>query len=365
MESILFTILKSAISAKTLDSAELSSLTETEWKKLFNLSVQQGVRAVALEAISQSPLSTVMPKPIKMKWLASVMGVEDAYHSRLQKAAEFAKLMASKGLHTLTLKGAAVSTYYPESSHREFGDLDAYLFYGTPQQVKWGSGYEQGNVWAEEFGAKVSRGHYKHSHVTFKGLMIENHQYFLPIRGNKSIKELEKYLRTIAFNTTDIKYVGNTKLLIPSSDFNALFLTAHAMNHFLYETVRLRHVCDWALFLKAEQDNVDWKKFYQWCDKMHYTHFVNCLNYICHHYLGIELCTGLSEDGQYVDRVLDDIWAGDNVYNKGYSNLRIRLEVVRNFFQSSWKYSKICKKNAFVSLLSHGIGVLFDRNPVV
>lgn len=364
MRHLLITILNSAINDYPIEYNPYSKLTEIEWKELYYLSAQQGVKAVVLEALNRSQLATDIPKSIKMKWLAAVMGVEDAYFNRLQKASEFSELMAKNGLHTLTLKGAAISTYYPTPSHREFGDLDAYLFSGSPHDVKWGSGYEQGNVLSEKSGAKVERDHYKHSHITFKGMMIENHQYFLPIRGNKSIKELEKHLRTIAFNN-DIRYVENTKLLIPSPDFNALFLTAHAMNHFLYETIRLRHVCDWALFLKTEQENVDWNKFYHWCDKMRYTHFVNCLNYICHHYLGIELCASLSEDGQYVDKVLDDIWNGDNVYNKGYSNLRIRLEIVKNFFQSSWKYSKICKKNALVSLMSHGIGMLLDRNPKV
>ena len=195
--------------------------------------------------------------------------------------------------------------------------------------------------------------------------MIENHQFFLPVRGNKKVKELEKHLRDIAFTKGKHKYAEGTNLLIPSADFNALFLIAHAMNHFLYETIRMRHICDWAFFLKEEQGNVDWKTFYHWCDKMSYTRFVNTINYICHHFLGIELCEDLNEDKAYVDRVLNDIWYADNIYNKHKSKIGIRLAVARNFFHSAWKHRKMCDENPLLSLVRHCIGLLFDRTPNV
>lgn len=349
-----------------------SKLSEKEWNTLFELSSQQGIKAIVLNAISQSSLSVQIPKSIKMKWLASVVRVEDEYHNRLQKAAEFAELMAGKGLNTLTLKGVAISTYYPEPSHREFGDLDAYLFAGIPIQVQWGSGYEPGNGFAEKAGAKVQRGHYKHSHVHFKGLMIENHQYFLPIRGNKSTKELEKHLREIAINIDEVKYVDNTKLLIPSADFNALFLTAHAMNHFLYESIKMRHVLDWALFVKAEYKHVDWKSFWEWCDKMHYTRFVECINWICEQKIGMDkevmqiVKTGhvsTFDVEKWGQRILDDIFDGDSVYNKGNSTLIVRLNLAKNFFQSAWKYRYIAQKNFIIDLLRQGTAMIWDRNP--
>lgn len=58
-----------------------------------------------------------------------------------------------------------------------------------------------------------------------------------------------------------IKLEETKGLYMPSANFNALFLTAHAMNHFLYESIKVRHVLDWALFIKTEHDNVDWTIF--------------------------------------------------------------------------------------------------------
>jgi hypothetical protein len=70
-----------------------------------------------------------------------------------KRSAEFARLMEEKGLHTLVLKGIAVSTYYPNPLHREFGDLDCYLFEGNPENtIIWENCYEKGNVAGETAG---------------------------------------------------------------------------------------------------------------------------------------------------------------------------------------------------------------------
>ena len=365
-EEILFALLQMALHGQPVTDIDWKTVTEQEWKEVFLLSIKQGVRAVAFDGIGKIEIPIALDKGLKMKWVGAVMGLENAFHKKKQAASDFAAAMDGNSLHTMVLKGLSFSTYYPEPSHREFGDLDCYIVPGSLPDVEWGHGYEQGNVVAENIGAAVRRSYYKHSHISYKGLAIENHQYFLPIRGKKADKALERHLRSVAFPSDyEPRYVGESKLLIPSADFNALFMTAHSMNHFLYETIRLRHVCDWALLLKAEQDRVDWESFYRWCDKMHYTRFVNCLNYICHHCLGIELCDALKEDAGHAALVLNEIWRGENLYNRGYGKFVARILLVKNFFQSSWKYRKICQRSALGSLLTHGVGVLFDRNPTV
>lgn len=367
MKSKLLKIIHAAINELPLDETEFSALTDAEWNDLFQLSARQGVKAVAFEAVSKLPASVSLPRQLKIQWFGAAVGVENEYHNRLKISTEFAERAAANGLHTLVLKGLAAGTYYPIPAHREFGDLDCYLFKGDFADIQWGSGYEPGNVVAEEAGAKVERGHYKHSHISYKRMLIENHQFFLPIRGKKDMKELERHLRSVALpRGEEVRYVEGTRLIIPSADFNALFLTAHAMNHFLYETIRLRQMCDWALFLKAEQQRVDWKEFYQWCDKMHYTRFVNSLNYICHHYLGVELCSELKEDEYHAEMVLNDMWEGDSLYNKKHaSRFHFRMELAMNFIRSSWKYSRIYQKNAYLSLATQGISMLLDKNPKV
>ena len=376
IEELFFYILSAVVQDAPLDAQRFNAVTPEEWTELFRLSKMQGVTAVVFEKLSAAfDECEDFPRPLKaltLNWYAQSQSIERKMATIHKRSEEFAGLMEEKGLQTLVLKGIAVSSYYPNPLHREFGDLDCYLFEGTVDNIRWGSGYEKGNLLAEELGAHVRRGHYKHSHVVFKKQEIENHQYFLPIRGSKANKALEKQLRKCV-DTNGFQAKEGTALLCPNADFNALFLTAHAMNHFLYESVKVRHLLDWALFLKAEQENVDWDLFWIWCDKMHFTRFVQCLHIICEKYLGLCLpqhpgqtkeMSSLGLEG-LAERVLADILTGDNVYNKGYKGLRARIEIAKGFFMSRWKYEDVCGKNMIFSLLKQIAAFFFDRNPQI
>lgn len=376
IEKKFFYILGAIVQEKTLESQHFNDVTPEEWAELFRLSKTQGVTAVVFEKLSAAfdecgdfPRP---PKALTLNWYAQSQSIERKMAAIHKRSEEFAGLMEEKGLQTLVLKGIAVSSYYPNPLHREFGDLDCYLFEGTVDNIRWGSGYEKGNLLAEELGAHVRRGHYKHSHVVFKKQEIENHQYFLPIRGSKANKALEKQLRkcveTKGFHTKE-----GTALLCPNADFNALFLTAHAINHFLYESVKVRHLLDWALFMKAEQENVDWDLFWTWCDNMHFTRFVQCLHIICEHYMDLRLpqhpgqtkeMSSLGLEG-LANRVLADILIGDNVYNKGNSNLMVRLNLVKNFFASAWKYHRVVQKCMLTDLVRQVTATVWDKHPEI
>lgn len=377
IEELLLYILGAVIHDLPLDAVRFMNVTKEEWAELYRLSKAQGVTAVVFDKLSRAySESEEFPRPPKeqtLKWYAQSMAIEKKMSKIRSLSAEFAERMAEEGLHTLVLKGIAISTYYPNPLHREFGDLDCYLFEKNHDEVKWESGYERGNVAAEGMGALVRRGHYKHSHVVFKKLEIENHQFFLPIRGSRQNKELERQLRNCIDEKKNDGYVAldGTNLLCPNANFNALFLTAHAMNHFLYESVKVRHLLDWALFLKAEHENVDWGMFWKWCDKMHYTRFVECLNHVCRTHF--DMClpplgdSVKSDSSAMVDslsvRVIRDIFNGDSVYNKGNSNMMVRLNLVRNFFASAWKYRLVAQRCMITDLLRQVTAVVWDKHP--
>lgn len=375
-EELFFYILSAVVQDAALETQRFNAMTPEEWAELFRLSKTQGVTAVVFEKLSAAfdecgdfPRP---PKALTLNWYAQSQSIERKMAIIHKRSEEFAELMAERGLHTLVLKGIAVSTYYPNPLHREFGDLDCYLFEGTVDNIHWGSGYEKGNLLAEDLGADVRRGHYKHSHVVFKKQEIENHQYFLPIRGSKANKALEKQLRKCV-DSKGVYAQEGTALLCPNPDFNALFLTAHAMNHFLYESVKVRHLLDWALFLKVEYENVDWDLFWTWCDKMHFTRFVQCLHIICEHYMDLRLPQhpGQTKEmpssslDELAERVLTDILTGENVYNKGNSNLMVRLNLVKNFFASAWKYHRVVQKCMLTDLVRQVTATVWDKHPTI
>lgn len=323
-----------------------------DWQAIYTLAAEQGVLAMTLDAVALLPQKEQPPKDLKMKWIASTMAIERRYNHQRSVATTLAERFAQQGITLHVLKGLALAGYYPRPEHRECGDLDCFL----------GADYEQGNQVAEEMGAKVTRDYYKHSHIHLQKLLIENHQFCVGIRGSRKLKEFERHLESII--SKGAISIEDTKLIKPSADFNALFLTAHAMTHFLVEGIKLRHLCDWALLLKHEQHNINWDEFYYWSDKLGYTLFANSMTQLATTYLGIEITNpDIRSESRYTERIMKDIFHANNLFNRGYSMWRVRILSIINRFSSLWRFHKIYRKSLSVYLLRQVWGFIVEREP--
>lgn len=337
-----------------------------DWPSVYRLAAEQGVLAIAWDGVQRlveaggfAP-EQLPERALKLQWAFSVEQIEKRYRKQEQRAQELAEAFAERGIDLFVLKGLAVSGYYPVPYHRECGDLDCFLMRGAE------SAYERGNCLAEELGADVERNYYKHSHIRFKGLMVENHQFCTAIRGRKERKAFERHLQSL-LRRDEPRYIGSSKLIQPSADFNALFLTAHGLQHFLSEGIKLRHILDWALLLQAEQEHINWSEFYAWCERMHFTKFVHAITAIAVDELGLEVrspeivCTS-----PYKERVLNDVlYYGHSIFNSKGSKMKKRWMLIRNKLQSRWKYRELCDTSAFAELLRAIWAFLFERNPKI
>lgn len=352
--NVFFALLRTIVSNEDFVIKELYSFSNDDWSKLFRLSAQQGILAVVYDVISTLPTEAQPPRNINIQWAISCEAIENRFEMQCKTSALLAELFAKHGITTIVMKGLAIGTYYPRPEHRECGDLDCFL----------GDGYELGNQICEQIGAKVNRDYYKDSTIKYRGLLVENHRYFLPIRGSREMKELERHLEKIALRGTT-SYIPDTKLIIPSPDFNALFLTMHGLNHFLSEGIKLRHILDWALLLKAEQNNINWGDFYYWSDKMNMTRFADALTAISVEYFGLQITnTDIHTTSPFAERILNDtLFKSEGIHNKGYSPWKGRFMLIKNKVASGWKYHKIYQRSIFVEVIKNIFAFIFERNP--
>lgn len=356
IQEILFHVLSCVVNDREVEAVRFEALTAPDWDELYKLSKEQGVTALVFDKIKALP-STSMSKQLLFTWLSHTQSIEKQMSTKRALSDEFMERVRVDGLQFQILKGQTIAAYYPKPFYREYGDLDCRPYRVIDGRYEWEEGYEIVNTQAEKLGAQVRRDHYKHSHITYKGLSIENHHFVLAVRASKRNKMLERHLRTLVEQGR-------------SADFNALFLTAHALSHFLFETIRLRHLMDWALFLKGEQNNIDWTEFWSWCDRMRFTEFVSCLNALCVKYLNLALRDSATSritaaTDRLSERLFGDIIDGETLYNKGHSAWQARAGLVVNFFRSSWKYRKFLHTSSVLYLLKLTIGFFFERNPKV
>lgn len=334
-----------------IDTTLYSSLSKSDWDDIYVKAKENGVVAIVLDAISRLPKECQPHKQLKIQWAALSFAIETFYFKQLEAAKELAIFFRRNNVRPLVLKGVCIASYYPIPQHRECGDVDLFL----------GSDFSQGNELMKQLGAIVNDDSYKHTHIHYKNITFENHRYLLSIRGNRCLKQLEAYLRHIAF-VNPPKYVNDTYLEYSSPTFNAIFLIAHSFSHFLDEGIKLRHILDWALLLKTEHNNINWDQFYYWCDKLHYTTFAKSLTSISIIYFGLNISNEkVLSDDKYNKKILNDIFESQGVYNKGYSLWKRRFVLLGRSIASLWKYHQIYKKSLSVIILKRVAGLIFER----
>ena len=348
---VLLSLLRIAVGAEP----QRVAFEGVDWQKVYLHARQQGVLAVAFDGLMKlleqdAELVHSFPKPLKLQWITAALTIEKRYDNARKAAAELAEKWAECGIKTVCMKGMAFSTYYPVPNHRECGDFDCYLF----------DDYVKGNAVARELGAKVADDFYKHSEIIYKKLMVENHQYIVATRESKKRRALNALLDGLLRDEKSLSPIFDTKILMPQPMFNALFMTYHSYTHFLSEGIRLRHILDWALFLKSEQDRLDWGEFYAICEAQHLRAFVDVQTAIAVEVFGVDVSqSAITTTSPYTERVLQSIMEDDTaIFSQGMSKWRTRMMMLRNLFASRWKYRAFSDRGVLTTLLSLAWGFI-------
>ena len=280
-------------------SDSLGALSEEDWIAVHQLAVRQGVVAVVMDGVHRSGLE--IPRAIKMRFISSTDKIEKGYTKKRQIAKLLAKTYAQAGIQMMILKGLGLAELYPTPHHRPSSDIDIYLC-GEQQRGD--------KLLSQQYGVEINRG--KHHHTVFhvKDTLIENHYDFIEQHSRASAGALEHQLKEWYATEQPIEAkIDDVSYLTPAPNMNALFLTLHSGAHFAAENISMRHLLDWALFLKAYGNKVDWPRILQLGDKFGFRPFLDTINTVCVEYLGMDrsLAPSLTDDKAVVDRMWCDL----------------------------------------------------------
>ena len=314
-----------------------------DWRNVLILAQKQGVRGLAYEALEllkqeNAGCGSFPDRTTLMQWYAQTAFVEKKIAQHVALAKDFAELWKQHGIKTIVFKGLAHSRYYPRAEHREFGDFDCYLIdaYGE-------CAYRQGNEVARKKGLTVDDGWYKHSHITYKKLTIENHQFFTSARRGGTDLALHKYIVEAIGNGSQLERLDGTDIYVLPLEAEGLFMLYHSLTHFLVEGINLRHFVDWACWIKTNQDKVEWTEFYSLCKRFRLDGFADVLNTIAVKFLGVEQYDKhIFADSEFAERtIMSALYDDTSIYNHGKGRWYERLHVISNAFRYSWKYKDV------------------------
>ncbi|MBE6186784.1 MAG: hypothetical protein E7142_05505 [Rikenellaceae bacterium] len=327
-ETIVFYLLSCGINNTKVDWRLFNNFLPKDWAQLYIFSKKQGIVAIIFDLIKSVPKELAPPKDIALKWLSHTYSIEIQMKQKEAVAIEFAEKLSEKGIQTAVLKGISYALYFPNSYYRESGDLDCFLM----------GKKEEGDQTVIEIGGMMEDAGYKHSHLYYKSLTIENHKFITSFDNTKLGIRVEQILQEQI--RIGCRYIGNTKLLNPSVDFNALFIIKHAQRHFIQEGIRIRHILDWAFFLNAESSNVNWAKVIPIMDECKILKFAQVLTSICVEKLGMSInIEGLNVNNNISDIVLMDIISDqpDLFHENFFQKIR---RIIRRFYRM-WKFRSL------------------------
>lgn len=364
IEEKLFVLLRLGLGTSSFGEENVSDFllfSPKQWEQLAEMALEQGVSFIALDGVQviMGELGTGcfsrednrdFWQQFILQWVGCTLECEDGNRRQFSVIDEIQKKWAASGIRMMLMKGTAMGTYYPNPNHRNPGDIDCFLF----------EDYAKGNETAKAWADKVDEGWYKHSQIFYGGQLIENHQYFVHTREGRSSKRLESVLLD-TLKVNDFDRLTGTDVLLPPPMFNALFLTYHALSHFLEEGLKLKQILDWAMFLKRDADKVDWQEFNCICNKFHLRRFADVCTDIAVHRLGVELTNPqITVNSPYTQKVFHStLYDKDYVFSSGECGWANRWHIVKNLFKYRWKFHQIYQHSVLRHLWYFATGYLF------
>ena len=246
-QQALFILLNAGIRNKNPEKNFFSDFSDSEWKEVYHHAIEQGVMAIVFDAVMRLPEELKPPRSLKLNWAFNVEALEKRYSRQEGVARELAEIFEANNIRVFFFKGISLARLYPVPSHREFGDLDIYLF----------GEYKKGNQLLLQYGQAEKNINPKHLSSSYKGIVVENHIAFLSPDTNSYLKNIENTLIKLSKEALKEPY---SNILFPTSNYNILLIMSHAIIHFPYSIV-LRHLCDWVVFLEANKGKVDFVNY--------------------------------------------------------------------------------------------------------
>ncbi len=366
-EKALFALLRlglGTVSSRDENITVLKGMSRRDWIDMKRFTDRQCVSAIAfdgLKALTEEFGLHAFCDENDADWFNQFVLKWQQYVEETYEAGNIKQLIVindiqerwqKEGIRMMLLKGMGLGTFYPIPQHRAVGDIDCYLF----------DDYDKGNRVAESFADCVDKHWYKHSQIHYYGELIENHKYFVLTREGRRTKELNSLMVGILENAVMVVLPG-TEVLLPPPMFNAMFLTDHALSHFLEEGLRMKQLVDWAMFLKHDADKIDWPLFYAQCEAYHLRRFAEVATDFAVNYLGVPLNNReIVSSCQYTAKVIHStLYDDDFVFNSGKGKWANRWHIVKNLFKYRWKFHEIYQKSVVGQLWRFVRGLLLKK----
>ena len=263
--------------------SHLPDLSVKEWENLRSVALSHGVLPIVIHYFGNRPIENKDVRRVFLKGYAAAQSNKHRYQIRVKTIRELAEMFSKEGLNMMVFKGAALAQLYPTPEWRVFSDIDFFL-YG-----EWKKGVKVMN----RHGVKNRPFYHHNTEAKLNGVLLENHYDFVERLNHRLNLVLDDKLKKMAQEegksmkaTVLDENVSNVYMMTPT--MNGVFLMRHMSAHYVSESVPLRMLNDWILFLNHHAKDVDWKRVCELYEKSGMTEFVGIVMELIRQHYHIE-----------------------------------------------------------------------------
>lgn len=257
---------------------------ELDEKTLPGGRLGRGIKGITAQAVTLMAADALSPFG---KYVTNI-GAWTSCAARLMRA-NFALLQSEVWLENaiapepmVILKGMSAASYYCKPSGRVLGDID-FLTDPAKTDALLDCLTEKGCKIIDEPGDSSH-----HRELTHGSTLLELHFAIPGIPFGKA-GELVCARAEGMLSRRVVRELDGQKFPSPAPTDHALVLLLHTQNHMQEAGVGLRHLCDWAAFLRAEADGAFWPEFLDFLKEIGLLRFAEVLSKTCAMYLGAPL----------------------------------------------------------------------------
>ena len=274
--------------------SDCPSLDEEEYEQLFVEACRQNVAALVATTLKEPPLNT------KLKFAALTAKTAAQYDAKERALAELLLLFNNHGISTVLLKGFATSRHWQQPKLRSFGDIDIYQF---------GQQKEADRLVCEALHLAVDNRTHHHSKYIYRGILVENHYDLIPRYGHRGNALLERFLKQEVAKGLSSSTLHGHPCMFPSPTFEVLFALRHMAAHFAADCITVRHLVDYALICRDQQQQVDWEWVADVARLYGFLPFAMAVEALCRELYGLQL--HVVPDTALAHKLLGDIFSSE------------------------------------------------------
>lgn len=325
MKQLFFELIRIALGQEEKFS---SQPTAEQWRKLYDLSVQQTLTGILYSAIERLGEELRPPKDILLQWFMMKERIVQTNRLLNQRAVQTMEFFQKNGFNCCILKGQGVATLYPNPLLRTPGDIDIWLSGGRKKIY---------NFAQQEFALNGLT--YRHIHFPLhKDVEVEIHTTPINLLSPFSNHKLYKYFKTHSnkqfSNFTNLPEQKGS-ICIPCIEFNQLYILLHIYEHFLGEGIGLRQVLDYYYVLIQPTTKESTAHTVKMLRKLKMLRFARAMMWVQQEIFGLEDKYLLVEPDEKEGRfLLNEIMLAGNF---GKYDVRIDHNVQTNKILRTWK----------------------------